>query len=58
MTKKEMTCYESIETDVNLYWLPGFWLAQNLQAAFVRGCVKDTYAVNQIMEVQWSYFNL
>jgi len=51
MTKKEKRYYESIETDVNLYWLPGLWFAQNLQAAFMQGCVKDTYAVNHIMEV-------
>lgn len=51
MTKREKIYYESIETNVNLYWLPGLWFAQNLQAAFLQGCVKDTYAVNQIMEV-------
>jgi hypothetical protein len=51
MTKREKIYYESIETNVNLYWLPGLWFAQNLQAAFMQGCVKDTYAVNQIMEV-------
>ena len=57
MTKKEMICFESIETDVNLYWLPGLWFAQNLQAAFIQGCVKDTYAVNHIMEVNYGLYD-
>ncbi|XP_046653571.1 bestrophin-2-like isoform X2 [Daphnia pulicaria] len=55
MTKREKIYYESIETNVNLYWLPGLWFAQNLQAAFLQGCVKDTYAVNQIMEELLDY---
>lgn len=46
-----MRCYESIESDVNLYWLPGLWFAQNLQEAFMKGHIKDTYAVKLIMEV-------
>ncbi|XP_032780724.1 bestrophin-2 isoform X2 [Daphnia magna] len=50
MTKTEMRCYESIESDVNLYWLPGLWFAQNLQEAFMKGHIKDTYAVKLIME--------
>ncbi|XP_057381066.1 bestrophin-2-like [Daphnia carinata] len=50
MTKTEMRCYESIESDVSLYWLPGLWFAQNLQEAFMKGHIKDTYAVNLIME--------
>lgn len=52
-----MKCYESIESDVNLYWLPGLWFAQNLQSAFMRGHITDTYAVKHIMEV-YLLFNL
>lgn len=51
MTQAEKQSLESVETDVNLYWLPGLWFAQNLQKAFRRGHVKDSYGTQLIMEV-------
>ncbi len=58
MTKAEMKCYKSVESDVNLYWLPGLWFTQNLQAAFRQGRVKDAYGVKLIMEVYSTLFEV
>lgn len=51
MTETEKICFESIKSDINLYWLPGLWFVQNLQSAFQQGRVKDTYGAKLIMEV-------
>lgn len=55
MTETEKISFESIKSDVNLYWLPGLWFAQNLQSAFKQGRVKDTYGAKLIMEVGTNY---
>lgn len=58
MTKEEKLCYESINSDVNLFWLPGLWFTQNLQSAYRQGWIKDTYGTKLIMEVSKKFNQL
>ena len=51
MTKAEMECYQSVKTEVNLFWLPGLWFAKNLSRAQRDGLVTDQQGIKLIMEV-------
>ena len=51
MTKAEMEMYKAVETDVNLYWLPGLWFSHHLREAQLRGRVVDAHGAKLIMQV-------
>ena len=51
MTKAEMECYQSVKTEVNLFWFPGLWFAKNLSRAQRDGLVTDQQGIKLIMEV-------
>ncbi len=51
MTKVEMECFESVEADINLYWLPGLWFVHHLREAQLKGRVTDSHGAKLIMEV-------
>lgn len=53
MTKSEMECFQSVETDVNLFWLPGLWFAHTLRKAQQEGRVTDQQGIKLIMEVNF-----
>ena len=46
-----MECYQSVKTDVNLFWLPGLWFAKNLSRAQREGLITDQQGIKLIMEV-------
>jgi len=54
MTKVEMECFESVEADINLYWLPGLWFVHHLREAQLKGRITDSHGAKLIMEVFFS----
>ncbi len=46
-----MESYQSIEADINLYWLPGLWFAHHLREAQLQGRITDAHGAKLIMEV-------
>lgn len=53
MTKAEMEAFKAVDTDVNLYWLPGLWFAQRLKEAQKNGRIVDPYGAQLIMKVKY-----
>lgn len=54
MTKAEMETFKGVDSDVNLYWLPGLWFCHRLRDAQFRGKIIDPHGAQLIMKV----FNL
>ncbi|KAK4023402.1 hypothetical protein OUZ56_008814 [Daphnia magna] len=65
MTYAEMKTYKAVQSDVNLYWLPGLWFSHRLREAQARGRIIDSYGAQLIMKellefrskcgILWSY---
>ena len=58
MTRAEMESYQSIEADINLYWLPGLWFAHHLREAQLQGRITDAHGAKLIMEVFFLVWNI
>jgi len=52
MTRKEIDCFLSIKSDVNLYWVPGMWFIHLLRTAKKEGRIRDPQGVKLITEVK------
>ena len=51
MTQAELENYKAVESDVNLYWLPGLWFSHRLREAQAQGRIIDPYGAQLIMKV-------
>lgn len=51
MTQAELETFKAVESDVNLYWLPGLWFSHRLREAQVQGRIIDPYGAQLIMKV-------
>lgn len=51
MTQAEMESYKAVESDINLYWLPGLWFSHRLREAQAKGRITDPYGAQLIMKV-------
>lgn len=51
MTQAELETFKAVESDVNLYWLPGLWFSHRLREAQVQGRIIDSYGAQLIMKV-------
>lgn len=52
MTPAEKICYDAVQTEVSIYWLPSLWFTKYLQRALDQGQIKDTHGAKLIMEVK------
>lgn len=50
MTRAELVCYSSINSDVNLYWVPGMWFIHLLRKAKNHGRIRDNQGLKLITE--------
>ena len=57
MTRNEMNSLLSINSDVNLYWVPGVWFIHLLREAKKEGRIRDAQGLKLITEVN-SFKNL
>lgn len=51
MTLSEKHYLESIDSDLNLFWVPGSWFVSNLQEAINEGTLTDSIGIKLVMEV-------